>query len=234
MRLFLRWRRPSLVVSSLLLTAALGSCGEDPADIGADRAEQARTAARAAGLDDDVADFLALASRGATATYQATYPGPTEASELVVANDPPDRRVDIVADDLVVEVRLVLDGEAFRCERDDERDEIGACERTDVVVGTPGPFADDTLDDLTASLGARTDDFTFRIETQPIAGVDASCLVTEVREGRERPELGVAGTICVSPEGALLKVDQAGQSLEAVDYATEIPDNTFVRPDRPG
>ncbi len=66
---------------------------------------------------------------------------------------------------------------------------------------------------------------------RPIAGVEASCLVTRILAGRERPELGDGGTLCVSPEGALLLVDQGGEILEATDYGTEIPDGTFVRPD---
>lgn len=216
----------------MLAVGALGACGDDGADAGDDRAEQARTAALDAGLDRDVADFLALASRGQTATYQATYPGPDAGTQLVVANDPPDRRVDIVADDRTIEVRLVLGGEAFRCARDDERDEIGPCARTDAVVEAAGLFSEGAVEDLTASLRDRTGDFTFRIESAVIAGVDASCLITEIRDGRDRPELGALGTICVSPEGALLQVEQSGESLEAVDYTTEIPDGTFTRPDR--
>ncbi len=180
----------------------------------------------------EVADFLALAARGQTATYQATYPGPNPNTKLVVANDPPDRRVDVVTDDVTTEVRLVVDGEAFTCPRNKDRDAIVSCTRTDAIVEGPGAFDDATLEQLTTSLRDRQADFTFRIDTKPIAGVEATCLVTELKAGHERTDLGATGTICVSPEGALLRVDQGSDSLEALDYTTEIPEHTFVRPDQ--
>lgn len=190
-----------------------------------------RDAATESGLEPEVADFLALASRGQTATYQATYPAP-ETGELVVANDPPDRRVDVVVDGKLTEVRLVLDGEAFRCAPTDDESPDMTCERTDAFVEPPGLFDDGRLDDLTTSLQQSSRDFDFRIEKAPIAGVEATCLITEIREGRSRPDLGRSATLCVSPEGVLLKVDQGEESLEAKSYTTAIPDGTFVRPDR--
>ncbi len=218
-----------------MIAVLLSGCSGDDPGPGDQRAAQARAAALDAGLDADVADFLALASRGETATYQATYPGPSGTNtELVVANDPPDRRIDVLHGDVVTEVRLVLDGQAYRCPRDGDKGAIVDCERTDAVVETPGAFDDAALTTLTTALRDGREDFTFRITSTPIAGVSASCLVTELRPGHERPDLGSAGTICVSPQGALLRVDQAGETLEATDYATEIPDNTFVRPDASG
>ncbi len=85
------------LLALLLVLAACGS--DDPVTaVGRDRADQARQAALDAGLDADVADFLALAAQGETATYQLTYPGPSDGSELVVTSRPPDRRVDLVVD----------------------------------------------------------------------------------------------------------------------------------------
>lgn len=218
-----------------LLALALGAavavgCSEGD-DVGDERAEQARTAALDAGLDDEVADFLALAARGQTATYQATYPGPDDGTDLVVANRPPDRRVDVVADEVIVQVQLSLDGQSFRCTRDPDLDAIDDCERTDALVEAPGAFGDAAMATLTESLTDRLEDFTFELQTSAIAGVEAQCLVTRVREGRERPELADGGTICVSPEGVLLRVAQGDELLEATDYSTDISDNTFVRPD---
>lgn len=202
--------------------------------MGDERAEQFRAAAVEAGLDDDVADFLALAGRGATATYQATYPGPEEGTELVVANQPPDRRIDVLADDRIVEVRLVLDGEAFSCPRDEATDAIESCERTDALVEGPGMLDENAVTTLTDSLADRRADFDFEVRTEAIAGVEANCLVTRLRDGRDDPQLGSGGTLCVSDEGVLLRVEQGEESLEATDYSTEIPDNTFVRPDLQG
>ena len=224
-------RRGLLFLAAGALLA--GACGSDD-DAGDRRAEQARKAAEAAGLDRDVADFLALAGRGPVATFQVTYPGPEPDTSFVVANDPPDRRVDLIEGDVVVEVRLVLDGESFECSRDEDSDRIERCTRTDAFVESPGLFDDGALEALTAALTGRRDDFTFRVGREAIAGVEARCLVTELREGRERPELGARGEICVSPEGALLRIDQGDEAIEATDYSTDIPDNTFRRPDRAG
>lgn len=214
----------------VLIAAALTACG-DGSDPGDERAEQARTAAEEAGLDDDVVDFLALAARGSTATYQVTFPGTAPGTSLVVANRPPDRRVDVLDGEEVVEVRLTLDGEAYRCTKDDGADRIDTCERTDAFVEPPGLFQPAALDRLTSSLRDRRNDFSFRVRDAEVAGADARCLVTEVRAGRERPELGDRGEICVSQEGVLLRVEQAGESLEATEYTTDIPAGTFERPD---
>ena len=212
-----------------LFVGVMACGGSSSADRQADRV---RTAALDAGLATDVADFLALASRGRAATFQATYPGPDASTKLVVANRPPDRRVDVVVDGTVTETRLVVDGQAFACPLDADAGVIKTCERTDAVVDPPGRLSAGALDSLTRSLAARLDDYTFRVRSSPIAGVEAICLVTQIRPGRQRPELGASGTICVSHEGALLRIDQAGETLKATDYGTEVPDGTFVRPDR--
>lgn len=220
--------RPAVLLLAIGLLVAACS---DGGDVGDERAAQARAAALDAGLDVEVADFLALAARGETGTYQATYPGPEAGTTLVVANRPPDRRVDIVEDDVIIQVRLSLGGESYTCSRDEEADAITACDRTDAIVEPPGLFGSATMATLTRSLSERVEDFDFTIEETAIAGVETRCLVTNVRDGRERPELVDSGTMCVSPEGALLRVAQGDEVLEATDYTTDIPDKTFVRPD---
>ncbi len=153
---------PTLVAFALL---GLAACGRDGPDVADARADQARAAALDAGLDDEVADFLALAARGATATYQATYPGPDGTSEIVVANQPPDRRVDVVVDDVIVQTSLVLDGEGFDCPRDEAEDAIVECERTDALGEPPCLFTSTAIEELTASLSERTEDYHRRDHT---------------------------------------------------------------------
>ena len=218
-----------LVLAAVLVSCGTG-CGDDPGS-GDERAEQARQAALDAGLDREVADFLGLAARGVTATYQASYPGPDDGTTLVVANRPPDRRVDLLRGDDVTEVRLVLDGEAFECTPDADSGRIETCERTDALVEPPGVFTASALDRLTAALTERRDDFEFRLEQRDIAGVEATCLVTERRRAADDGAPSGRGEICVSAEGALLRVEQGGETLEATSYTTEIPDGTFERPD---
>lgn len=243
--------RPSLarcasVALLALLALVVAGCGDEVDELteaGERRAEQARTAAAEAGLDDDVADFLALAARGDTATYRVRYPGPTDGTELVVTSRPPDRRVDVVIDGVTTEVRLVTGGQAFECtpaaEGGDEAEGEGQgggadlrCERTDALAEPPGTFSERALEELRDALADRADDYTFEVETAPVAGVEARCLVTRRREGRESPELGEQGTLCVSQEGALLLVDQGSDRLEALDYGTDVDGSVFVRPDR--
>ena len=76
-------------------------------------------------------------------------PARTPDSQLVVANRPPDRRVDIVVGGVITEVRLVLDGQAFRCARDADAGRDHRCERTDAVVDPPGVFDERAVDRLT-------------------------------------------------------------------------------------
>lgn len=224
-------RRAVILCLTTLVVALLAGCGSDD-DVGDTRAEQARTAALEAGLERDVADFLATTARGQSATYQATYPGPEDGTTIVVANRPPDRRVDVIDEQRIIETQLVVDGEAFTCPRDAEADAIVECERTDAIVEPIGVFGQSAMDGLTESLADRVEDYTFSLETSAIAGVEARCLVTTVRAGRERAELADAGTLCVSPEGALLRVAQGDEVLEAIEYTTDLPENTFVRPDQ--
>jgi hypothetical protein len=220
-----------LVGLALVSTAACGD-DEDPiATTGDERAEQAETAASEAGLEDEVAEFLGLLARGETATYRVEFPGPAEGTELLIANRPPDRRVEVLAEGTTTEVRLVTDGQAFTCTPATEADEL-TCERTDALVEPPGVFRTEALDELSESLAERSDDYSFEIETLTVAGVEARCLVTRLRSGRESAELGSSGTICASPEGAVLLVDQGADRLEATAYGTDVDDAAFQRPDR--
>jgi hypothetical protein len=221
----------AVALALLPLAAGCGADGDEVAATGDERADQARAAARDAGLDDDVADFLGLLARGETATYRVRFPGPTDGTELAIANRPPDRRVELLADGATTEVRLVTDGRAFTCTPAAEGGEL-ACERTDAFVEPPGVFRADALDELSEALAERTEDYSFDIEVLAVAGVEARCLVTRLRSGRESAELGSSGTICASPEGAVLLVDQGRDRLEATEYATDVDDTAFVRPDR--
>lgn len=218
---------------ALALGGGLAGCGDDTDEIAAtgdERAEQAREAARDAGLDDEVADFLGVLARGETATYRVRLPGPVEGTELEVTSRPPERRVELIADGTTTEIRLVTDGEAYTCAPEVDGDDV-SCERTDALVDPPGVFSARALEELSESLAERAEDYTFEIEEQTVAGVDARCLVTRLRSGREAPELGASGTICASAEGAVLLVDQASERLEATEYSTDVDDAAFVRPD---
>lgn len=217
-----------------VVAALVAGCSDEPDEIAAtgdERAEQAQVAASEAGLDDEVADFLGLLARGETATYRVRFPGPTADTELLIANRPPDRRVELIAEGTTAEVRLVTGGRAFTCTPEAEGDEL-TCERTDAFVEPPGVFRPAALEELSESLADRSEDYSFELEVLPVAGIEARCLVTRLRSGRQTAELGASGTICASPEGAVLLVDQGADRLEATEYGTDVDADAFVRPDR--
>src|SRR5690606_20753045 len=108
-------RRSTALVLALVLAAgqALAACGDDDR-VGDERAGQVRQAALDAGLDDEVADVLALAAAGATATFQVTYAG-TEGAEVMVSQQPPNRRIDVLTAGLIVQSQVVRDGVGYLC-----------------------------------------------------------------------------------------------------------------------
>lgn len=146
--------------------------------------------------------------------------------------------MEITAAGVTTELRLVTEGQAFTCTPASE--EEGAetaelvCQRTRALVEPLGVFRAGALDDLRTSLSERAEDYTFDVEELAVAGVDARCLVTRLRSGREAPELGASGTICASPEGAVLLVDQSGERVEATECGTDVDDDAFDRPDASG
>jgi hypothetical protein len=220
--------RPCLpLVLAAALVVAVAACGDDSGSVADQRADQVRAAAEAAGLPEDVADVLALAAQGPTATFQVTYAG-TEGATLVVSQAPPDRRVDVIAAGTVVESRVLRDGVAYRCDRGEGSDAELTCERAAGDLDAPGAFTEDALDAFTEQLAASVDGLELTVEERTIAGADATCLVTQPRTGTtidlEGPD---AETLCVSPEGAQLLVDAGGDRLVADSYTTEVPEGTF-------
>lgn len=219
-----------IITVALVLFALAAACGDDEPTVGEQRADQARQAALDAGLPDDVADFLALAASNVDATYQVTYPSSEATDDVVVASSPPNLRVDVMRGDTVVRTDVATADGSFRCDRD-SADAPLQCDESALRPSAPNAFDDDAIAALVASLEAGLEDFTFEVSTDSILGVPATCLTTEVRADRARPELAPAATMCVSDEGVLLRLDRAGDVLEASQYSTSLADNTFARPD---
>jgi hypothetical protein len=224
-------RRSPLVAALAggLLALGAGACGGGGDEVTTDRVEQVRAAAREAGLSDDVADVLALAARGTTATFQVTYTG-ADGSSIVVSQDPPNRRVDVLTAGLVVESQVVRDGVAYACNlpEDGKPGDAVECDRTQGAVAAPGAFADDAVQAFTDDLLASADDFDLTVEARTIAEVEATCLISAPAAGTplDGSEAGV-DTVCLSPEGAQLLVDSGGERVVADGYTAEVPDGTF-------
>jgi hypothetical protein len=218
--------RRGLVDPLLVLLLVLGACGGG-GEASDDRGAQVRDAAEAAGLPDDVVDVLALAARGAGGTFQVTYPG-EDGTSVVISQAPPDRRVDVIAGERILQSHVVRGGVAYRCAppEDDPRGEL-VCRRSQSAIDAPGTFTDEALHTFTEELAASRDDLELSVEERTIAGVDVTCLVAAPAAGRRDERDTDVESICVSDEGAQLLVDAAGERLEASAYATDVPEGTF-------
>ena len=210
-----------------LLVVTVTACGDDGDHAAATRADQVRSAAEDAGLPEDVVDLLGLAARGATETFQVTYPG-DDGTSLVISQAPPDRRIDVVAGDRIVRSQVVRGGVGYRCEPPDG-DPTAAleCRRSQGALDGPGAFTDEALDTFTGELVEALDDIDLSVETRTIADVDATCLVAAPKAGPTDGTGPGVEEICVSDEGAQLLVDAAGERLVASGYTTQVPEGTF-------
>lgn len=222
-------RRPlALVLVAGAGSIALGACGGDD-DVGEDRAQQVREAALEAGLPEDVADVLALAARGATATFQLTYPG-EDGAEIVVSQDPPNRRVDVLDAGLIVRSQVVRGEVSYTCvvpEGGRPGDDL-ECERSSGAVPASGTFTAEALEDFAVDLADSRDAMDFTVESREVAGVDATCLVTAPVAGTPIDGEGPGvDTICLAPDGAQLLVDAGGERVVAESYRTSVPAGTF-------
>ena len=214
---------------ALAAVAALASCSSDDDPVAEERSDEVRAAAADAGLSDEVADVLALAAQGMSATYRITYPG-TEGAAVVVSQEPPNHRVDIVVGDVVVESRVLRDGVSYRCRAGTpaRAGEALDCRRAAAAVQAPGSFTEEALDDFTAALAGSVDRFDITVEERTIADTPATCLVTAPTAGSAIDGTGPnVDTLCLSPEGAPLLTDADGERVVADTYTVEVPDGTF-------
>lgn len=217
---------PLAIALTLAATLALGGCGDD-GDVGDARADQVREAATESGLPADVVEVMVLAARGTTATFQVTYTG-DDGADLLVSQEPPDRRVDVLSGDRVVESRVVRDGTGYEC-RPPQGDPEGAlrCRRTEGALGAPGAFTDEALDEFAAQLGSSQADLDLTVDEQEVAGVTATCLTAAPRAGPTDGTGSGVETLCLSAEGAPLLVDVSGERVVASAYSTDVPGGTF-------
>lgn len=220
-------RRNPLLLALLVGLLASSCGGGDP--VARERVDQVRVAARAAGLSDEVADVLVLATKGTTATFQISYEG-TGGASLTVSQQPPNRRIDILTAGLVVESQLVRDGVAYRCVLP-----VGArpgdrldCKRTQGALPAPSAFGEAALATFTEELVGSADRFDLSVEARTIADTAATCLTAAPKAGTPLDGTGPgADTICLSAQGAQLLIDTGGERAVADAYSTTVPEGTF-------
>ena len=170
-------------------------------------------------------DFLALYATAANNKYSVTY-GPSPAgTSVLLAQDPPLRRVDVVVPPVTRSVFVTRQG-TFECALQDQK---WTCQQAQQQEGTPGLLAPADIARTVAELKGATTNYTFSITKRKVAGTDTRCLVT-------KPKSGVAGggsTLCLSSRGAVLLVEGAGNPLHAVKYSTSVDDRRLQLPTAP-
>ncbi len=220
--------RRTPLIAVVLLGLLVTACGQGDSATGK-RVDQVRTAAAAAGVSDEVAGVLALATRGTTATFQVTYQG-TGGAALTVSQQPPNHRIDVLTAGLVVQSQVVRGDVAYRCglPKDGRPGDRLECTRTHGALPSAGGFSAEALSTFTDELLASADQFDLSVETRTIADVDATCLIAAPKAGTPLGGTGPgADTICLSPEGAQLLLDAGGQRAVAEHYSTTVPKGTF-------
>lgn len=217
------WLRTAAAGVAAALVATAAACGPDAPDAADERAEQVRQVAIDAGLPADAAEVLAVAARGVSATFQISYPGP-DGTSLVVAQEPPNRRIDALEAGLVVESQVLVDGVAYRCELPDggRPGDALRCQRTSAALPGTGAFTPEALEAFADELAASLDAVDLEVEERTIAGVATTCLIATHRAGD-----ATADTICVGPDGAQLLVEVGGERRVADAYSDTVPAGTF-------
>ena len=233
-------RRLRLAIAALAVSATLLGCGADD-DPGRAAVDQARRAALDAGLSPAVADFLALAAGGTQATYEAEFTALTAGEErtIIVSQRPPDRRIDVVAAGGATDATILTGGSTFQCSKppDGGWECIRAPDGRSTAPLVGGVFDEATLRATTDALADASRDFIIGIEDREVAGTAATCLVAEPRGAATTTAAGAApdgpGSLCLSGDGAILLVEQAGERVAATEYSTSVAADRFELPAEP-
>jgi hypothetical protein len=216
------------IAGVLALALVAVACGrhETPAEKTTHaRENQARDVARKAELSVPVQDFLALYATAASNTFSVTY-GPSPAgTSIVLLQDPPQRRVDVVAPPVTRSVFVTRQG-TYECSLQDRK---WNCQQSQQQEGPPGLLAPADIDRTVAELKSARTNYTFTVTSKKVANTDTRCLVTT-----PRPGVGGGGsTLCLSSRGAVLLVEGAGNPLRAVRYSTSVDSRRLALPAQP-
>ena len=206
----------------------MAACGSHAAT----KADQGRSIAEQAGLAPDVAAFFALATSGANATYQSTIETVDvngKPLQVTTTQRPPDARFDTFHADGTIDSTIVVSGHSYQCTMAANHwdcGELGAAPSTDAQV-----FTSSVVQKAIDGFRQRANDYDFRVEDRPLAGVTARCLITTRKAGHDQDSsLGASATLCLSREGVVLLVDVPSGSITATAYTTTIPSDAFTLP----
>jgi hypothetical protein len=219
-------RLPLAVVAVLTLTAvACGRHDSAAVKLTRERQKQARDAARKAGLSVATQDLLATYATAAENSFTVTY-GPSGAgASIVLIQDPPLRRVDVVSPPVTRSVFVTKQG-TYECALDNQK---WSCQQSPQQEAAPGLLAPADIDRFVAELKDAKTNYVFSVANKKVANTDTRCLVT-------KPKAGVTGggsTLCLSQQGAVLLVEGAGNPLRAVKYSTSVDKRRLQLPVAP-
>ena len=216
-----------LAIATALGLAAV-ACGrhESPAEKTTHaRENQARDVARKAGLSVPVQDFLALYATAASNRFSVTYGPSTAGTSVVLLQDPPQRRVDVVSGPVTRSVFVTRQG-TYECALQDQK---WSCQQSQQQEATPGLLAPADIDRTVAELTSAKTNYTFSVTKKTVANTDTRCLVTA-----PRPRVaGPGSTLCLSSKGAVMLVEGAGNPLRAVRYSTTVDARRLQLPATP-
>src|SRR5207248_157878 len=166
----------------LVLVGVLGACGSHPdasQRTAAGRQRQARDLARRAGLSIDVQDFLARYAAASGEHFEVTYAPSSAGTTIVLVQDPPRRRVDLVTPPVTRSIFVNRNG-TFNCALDNQK---WTCQKSAQQESTPGLLSTADVQHEVSQLQAAKSDYTFRVSSRKMAGASARCLAVTPRQG---------------------------------------------------
>jgi hypothetical protein len=222
-------RLPAAMTVLLVGAALAAGCGGR-----ASRSQQAAGAAGDAGLPSAVRTFVGKVAAGADHTFTVSYDVPASgsqpASQVTISQRPPNRRVDVVNADGTTDTTLRLGSTTYQCQEAAQHWRCAVLQKEDAGAAA-GVLDEATLDRFTAALRKDAADYDMKVESRPLAGVTASCLVTTLKPAkRSDSSLGPSATMCIAGSGAVLLVERPGEQLTAARYATSVPSSVFQLP----
>lgn len=224
----------AVALAAVALGIAAAGCGDggdglgDKArEAGRQRSAQARDAALEAGLQEPVADVIADAAGAVGRTFTVTY-DTADGGRATLTQSPPRRRFDVTLPGGTTRTTMVNEQGSFACE---QREGAWSCLPSRDPPPDIGPFAATALERTIGSLSTAQATYDIRVEPRAVAGIDARCLVTERKPSAAGdPALGERGVLCVAPSGAVVAIEQPGQTLTAVEYDDTADEKAFTLP----
>jgi hypothetical protein len=218
--------RPVAIIL-LVLCAACGSHPDASHRAAAGRENQARDLARRAGLSVDVQDFLVRYASAAANRFEVTYAPSATGTTVVLVQDPPRRRVDLVTPPVTRSVFVTKDG-TFDCALDNQK---WTCQKSAQQESPPGLLAPADVQRTVTQLQSSKADYTFKVTDRKVAATSARCLLITPR--RSAPPGSTPSTLCLSSQGAVLLVEGAGTPLRAARYSTSVDTRRLQLPTTP-